>query len=714
MRTCRSIITILILAVLLVFQINLSASGTEQTEINTMEIDSLQNRIALGNVSSYIINEDGSLWAAGKLPDDFCEESELVLGDCIAVPPKKIVKFGKIKYVNSNVHQGSLINDKGDMFIWNDQDDVIKMGTIKEAVQVIVHPDLERYEGYILKKDGTVWEWFGESNKKNTGKLSLKFTFKKSSELSSTKKIRVGGSTFMALKYDGSVWAWGNMDILWSSKINQQKYKAHQESLRPTQLKDIPAINDFEMISGYPLMITDKGDLWSYVQSEENYLVDNPKKIADGIKTVFNGSNYIMDMGGNYTRWKPYSNSFYDVAFDMTDIIYISQNLTYTEDGDFVLGVKNDGSVIAWGDNKYGQLGLRVPLPLLKEPYQLGTIQNPQSVSVSDEHVLAVTVDGSLYGWGNNEYNQIDSSPNRNILIPKKIDLSNVIQAEAGRNFSLALTNEGKLFGWGRIEQLGFPNNSNQPIEFTNITDSIKQVSVLEDNIVLMTNTGDIYQLERYYGLKLEESKLRKIAVKDVIKLSGGDTKSYALSKDGSVWWWKTLINKGEVLAAKKIDGFFDIVDITSSSLNNEYLIAVDSKGLLWGWGDNTARQIGFSTPSVMHNPTNITHEPRNLYRDDSWKQDHKFKVASADHGDVYYLTDKNELFGTSIDYEVKNKSLTSNVTYIKAGDGIYYWVTGNKLYVHGYMNKEGQYGNGTIQRYDTPKYVMGIEDWFK
>jgi hypothetical protein len=89
-------------------------------------------------------------------------------------------------------------------------------------------------------------------------------------------------------------------------------------------------------------------------------------------------------------------------------------------------GVTRHGTVVAWGDNTYGQID--VPAGLA----------NVVAIS-SSYHCLALCNDGTVVAWG------------RNILGEAYVPfgLTNVIAIAAGHNHSLALCNDGTVVAWG-------------------------------------------------------------------------------------------------------------------------------------------------------------------------------------------------------------------------------------------------------------------------
>ena len=65
-----------------------------------------------------------------------------------------------------------------------------------------------------------------------------------------------------------------------------------------------------------------------------------------------------------------------------------------------------DGRVFAWGENTYGQVGVGAKNPNIATPYEVSSIASCPIylVTAGGAHSFALTVSGTLFGWGKNEY----------------------------------------------------------------------------------------------------------------------------------------------------------------------------------------------------------------------------------------------------------------------------------------------------------------------
>ena len=91
------------------------------------------------------------------------------------------------------------------------------------------------------------------------------------------------------------------------------------------------------------------------------------------------------------------------------------------------LGLKQEGSIVAWGDNRYGQCN--VPLP------NAGF----RAVAAGHYHSLGLKEDGSIVAFGKNIYGQC------NVPLPN----TGFMAVAAGEGHSLALKQDGSIVAWG-------------------------------------------------------------------------------------------------------------------------------------------------------------------------------------------------------------------------------------------------------------------------
>ena len=120
------------------------------------------------------------------------------------------------------------------------------------------------------------------------------------------------------------------------------------------------------------------------------------------------------------------------------------------------LVVTDKGDVYAWGRGFEGQLGLSKSTQIAATPQYLKAFYGTpvSSVAAGAFFSLAITKDGSVWGWGEAKLGQLGMGKQTRALLPQRIAFSqdearNFVQCAAGYGHSSALTEDGLLFVWG-------------------------------------------------------------------------------------------------------------------------------------------------------------------------------------------------------------------------------------------------------------------------
>lgn len=141
------------------------------------------------------------------------------------------------------------------------------------------------------------------------------------------------------------------------------------------------------------------------------------------------------------------------VKFDAVDV---------SAKGEHVLALARDGSVYAWGRGDAGQLGIGA-LPMVNYktrsarvenfvpyPVRIPGLTDVVAISAGNMHSLALLKDGTVRAWGENKYGQIGdgSTVNRNTptLVP---GVRNVVSIAATGYSSVAVLSDGTVMEWG-------------------------------------------------------------------------------------------------------------------------------------------------------------------------------------------------------------------------------------------------------------------------
>jgi alpha-tubulin suppressor-like RCC1 family protein len=166
------------------------------------------------------------------------------------------------------------------------------------------------------------------------------------------------------------------------------------------------------------------------------------------------------------------------------------------------VALSHEGKIYSWGDNECGQLGDGNG-NCCKEPEFNVFLENEKIVDIKcgSYHSLVLTEKGEVYSWGLNNYGQLGIGIDEEFTNePSKINLDYIVRFvdfSCGKFHSLALTDEGLVYAWGNntFGQLGlgkFSKKTNKPVQIL-LSDKIKQISCGENHSILLSFDGCIY-----------------------------------------------------------------------------------------------------------------------------------------------------------------------------------------------------------------------------
>jgi alpha-tubulin suppressor-like RCC1 family protein len=118
-------------------------------------------------------------------------------------------------------------------------------------------------DGIIIKNDGTVWEWGYEDNLP-IGHFSGKDLIPHQIPFTDVKKISGRQGFFVALKNDGTVWAWGfNFNCILGVDDTRSD-TLYRSDYIPVQIKGLSNINDIDVGTDTGIALKSDGTVWAW------------------------------------------------------------------------------------------------------------------------------------------------------------------------------------------------------------------------------------------------------------------------------------------------------------------------------------------------------------------------------------------------------------------------------------------------------------------
>ena len=129
--------------------------------------------------------------------------------------------------------------------------------------------------------------------------------------------------------------------------------------------------------------------------------------------------------------------------------------------GNFIAAIKTDGSLWTWGLNTSGQLGDNTTTSRSTPVTTFAGGNNWKQFSCGRDHTAAIKTDGSLWGWGRNEFGRLGinlGNVNRVTPVTTFAGGNDWKQVSAGYFHTAAIKTDGSLWIWGVNNPFGTPS----------------------------------------------------------------------------------------------------------------------------------------------------------------------------------------------------------------------------------------------------------------
>jgi alpha-tubulin suppressor-like RCC1 family protein len=213
-----------------------------------------------------------------------------------------------------------------------------------------------RYRNSLVLTSGGEVYGFGRSSTSREGYVTQ-------ININLVKAIAVGDGHGLALRYDGTVWAWG-VD-------GNGQMGGVGDSVNPVQVPGLPPIKAITASSYGSFALDEAGNVWSWGQSTVlGRAGDTTPARIDGLTGVKAIS------AGNYN----------------------------------VFALMGDATVKAWGDNWFGRVGVFRGDDIA--PATIPGLTDVLEVNGAEFHGMALTRSGAVYAWGRNEGKGLNGTDN--------------------------------------------------------------------------------------------------------------------------------------------------------------------------------------------------------------------------------------------------------------------------------------------------------------
>jgi alpha-tubulin suppressor-like RCC1 family protein len=383
-----------------------------------------------------------------------------------------------------------------------------------------------------------VWSW-GDGSMDSTGNLIKKIWRKPGTFLvklvatvngkvmTTSQSITVTGipitsgiQTTCAITKTSEVQCWGD------SNYGFEAYGDFVRGSNYITIKDLFNVVSISRADNYSCAVkSDKTvSCWGYI------LTDNPKAAPEA----------------NYRELRPPH-----AVANLTEVVTISTAPLHT------CALKSNGTVVCWGDNKFGQLGDGTVRRSYAKAVAVIDLSDAAAISLSGFHGCALKMNGEVVCWGNNAFGQLGDGSLINRPSPVTVTgLSDAVAINVGATSSCALRTGGSVMCWGHNNrgQLGdgTTESKNRPTTVFGLVDAISVSVGLTHACALKNNAQTVCWGSNDQGQLGDDSRIQKntavpvIKMSDAIAVSAGRLHTCALRATGNASCWG--YNKGGVL----------------------------------------------------------------------------------------------------------------------------------------------------------------------
>ncbi len=319
------------------------------------------------------------------------------------------------------------------------------------------------YHTVAIKSDGTLWAW-GLNDK---GQLGDGTSVNKNVPT----QIGIGddwsivtayGYNTLAIKTDGTLWSWGN------NSVGQVGDGNHGNGVIMNIPIQLGIDNDWVKVApSRAFAIKSNGTLWGWGDNADGRLgtgdmTPHYTPFQIGIENdwtdVDAGGNQTLALKTNHTLWGWGLNKSGSLAIGAVNNFVLVPTQTGNNTADWekisVGGccsskmIKSDGSLWGIGAGSYGNLGNGETTDT-NTPINIGNQTDWDRISTSN-HTCGIKNNNTLWVWGNNAQGQLGDGTTINKSIPLQIGQDiNWASVKTGLTHTVALSTSGDLYSWG-------------------------------------------------------------------------------------------------------------------------------------------------------------------------------------------------------------------------------------------------------------------------
>lgn len=406
-----------------------------------------------------------------------------------------------------------------------------------------------------------------------------------------TPQVAGGADHSMALTQDGRVFTWGD-DSSGQLGSGRLLFQATPMSSTLVEAKNIAGL---AAGSYHSLARMRDGSVTSWGNNAYG-------ELGDGTLTSRGGASKVTGLAG------------------VTDIAAGEQHS---------ISANDQGEVWAWGSNEDGRLGQgNSEQAHSTVPLKVPLLQGVVAVQAGKGHSLALTQDGRVFSWGRNFSGQLGVSGSTRPA-PVQVEFMRpdirITAIAAASDHSFALDSVGRLWSWGENEfyQLGHHSyaRSSEPryLSTLEVQGRVSSFAIGPVGGAAVLTDGSLW-VWGFYGRYDEPTRVNGLPG-SVKQVHLGESHMVITLVDGQVL--TTGDNRLGQLGDGSVSPTNDLAFVSPQGVTTPlvklatgyfHTLALDARGRLLAWGDNTRGQLGVgvavnrSVPGAVQGLSTVTH----------------------------------------------------------------------------------------------------------
>jgi alpha-tubulin suppressor-like RCC1 family protein len=370
--------------------------------------------------------------------------------------------------------------------------------------------------------------------------------------------IAAGSAHALALRADGTVWAWG---ANFNGQLGNNDNSLPNSQSTPVQVTDAAGTGVLTGIvaiaagGNHSMALRGDGTIWEWGANGNGELGNN-----DPSHTIQQKPVQVTGIGGS--------------GF-LTNVVAIAAGRYHS------LAILDDGQVLAWGYNGGagggGQLGIDDTFTISHEDAPVhvhgvggsGTLGGASAIGAGNYYSMALLSDGTVVTWGENDAGQLGNNTSNQFFGSEHpvhvlnadgvTNFGGVKEIAPNRHQAIALKTDGSGWGWGSnaTAEIGTGTSGNHyetPVQVHGVGDSgtLGGVANLAEgghqSLALLPNQEVLAWGKNSQGQVGDGSTTQRTSpvavvgpggsglLGSVVELGAGDNFSLALKSDGTIW----------------------------------------------------------------------------------------------------------------------------------------------------------------------------------